>query len=66
MNLIDLLYFMGYKTKIFPFQFYPKDLDPSCKMDLDLWDCFGWGKPTVVVVLFYVRGKQLWSCREGQ
>ena len=18
----------------------PKDLDPSCKMDLDLWDCF--------------------------
>ena len=19
----------------------PKDLDPSCKMDLDLWDCLG-------------------------
>ena len=20
---------------------FPKDLDPSCKMDLDLWDCLG-------------------------
>ena len=24
-----------------PFLNNPKDLDPSCKMDLDLWDCFG-------------------------
>ena len=23
----------------FSFQNNPKDLDPSCKMDLDLWDC---------------------------
>ena len=29
-------YFFGYKT-----EFFPKDLDPSCKMDLDLWDCLG-------------------------
>ena len=25
----------------FSFQNNPKDLDPSCKMDLDLWDCLG-------------------------
>ena len=38
---IALSYFSGYKTEIFSFQNKPKDLDPSCKMDLDLWDCFG-------------------------
>ena len=26
---------------ILPFLNNPKDLDPSYKMDLDLWDCFG-------------------------
>ena len=26
---------------ILPFLKDPKDLDPSYKMDLDLWDCFG-------------------------
>ena len=34
-------YFFGYKTEFFSFQNNPKDLDPSCKMDLDLWDCSG-------------------------
>ena len=32
-------YFFGYKTGVFSFQNNPKDLDPSCKTDLDLWDC---------------------------
>ena len=38
-----LPYFLGYKTEFFSFQNNPKDLpvDPSCKMDLDLWDCLG-------------------------
>ena len=36
-----LPYFFGYKTEFFPFQNNPKDLDPSCKTDLDLWDCLG-------------------------
>ena len=27
--------------EFFSFQNNPKDLDPSCKMDLDLWDCLG-------------------------
>ena len=26
---------------ILSFQNNPKDIDPSYKMDLDLWDCFG-------------------------
>ena len=34
-------YFFGYKTEIFSFQNSPKDLDPSPKTDLDLWDCLG-------------------------
>ena len=34
-------YFFGYKTEILSFQNNPKDLDLSCKMDLDLWDCLG-------------------------
>ena len=33
--------FFGYKTEFFSFQNNSKDLDPSCKMDLDLWDCLG-------------------------
>ena len=37
----DLPYFFGYKTEFFSFQNNPRDLDPSCKMDLDLWDCLG-------------------------
>ena len=36
-----LPYFFDYKTEIFSFQNSPKDLDPSYKMDLDLWDCLG-------------------------
>ena len=36
-----LPYFFGYKTEFFPFQNNPKDLDPSYKMDLDLWGCLG-------------------------
>ena len=27
--------------QVLPFQNNPKDLDPSYKTDLDLWDCFG-------------------------
>ena len=31
----------GYKMEFFSFQNNAKNLDPSCKMDLDLWDCLG-------------------------
>ena len=34
-------YFFDYKTEFFSFQNNPKDLDLSCKTDLDLWDCLG-------------------------
>ena len=40
-SLISIPYFFGYKTEFFSFQNNPKDLDLSCKMDLDLWDCLG-------------------------
>ena len=36
-----LPYFFGYKTELFFFQNNLKDLDPSCKTDLDLLDCLG-------------------------
>ena len=39
--VVILPYFFGYKTEFFPFQNNPKDLDPSCKTDLDLLDCLG-------------------------
>ena len=39
-----LPYFFGYKTGFFSFQNNTKDVDPSCKMDLDLWDCLGRGQ----------------------
>ena len=39
--LAELLYFFAYKAEFFSFQNNPKDLDPSCKTDLDLWDCLG-------------------------
>ena len=29
------------RQSFFPFQNNPKDLDPSFKTDLDLWDCLG-------------------------
>ena len=29
------------RQSFFSFQNNPKDLDPSCKTDLDLWDCSG-------------------------
>ena len=40
-RLEEIPYFFGYKTEFFSFQNNPKDLDPSYKTDLDLWDCLG-------------------------
>ena len=37
----DLPYFFGCKTQFYSFLNSPKNLDPSYKMDLDLWDCLG-------------------------
>ena len=39
--LTVLPYFFSCKTEVFSFQNNHKDLDPSCKMDLDPFDCFG-------------------------
>ena len=33
-----LQYFLGFKTGVISFQNNPKTLDPSYKMDLDLWN----------------------------
>ena len=38
---IKVPYFFGYKTEFLFFQNNPKDLDLSCKTDLDLLDCLG-------------------------
>ena len=40
-DIYFITYFFGYKTEFFSFQNNPKDLDPSYKTDLDLWDCLG-------------------------
>ena len=36
-----LPYFFGYKTEFYSFLNSPKNLDLSCKTDLDLCDCLG-------------------------
>ena len=41
MSIRRATYFFSYKTEIFFLQNNPKDLDPSYKTDLDLWDCLG-------------------------
>ena len=41
LHLNTIQYFWGYKTGFFSFQNNPKNLDPSYKMDLDLWDFLG-------------------------
>ena len=38
-SVLFVPYFFGYKTELFSFQNYPKNLDLSYKTDLDLWDC---------------------------
>ena len=39
-----LPYFSAYKMEFFFIPKQSKNLDPSYKTDLDLWDCFGWVK----------------------
>ena len=39
--LKHILYFFGYKMEFVSFRYSPKNLHPSYKMDLDLWDCLG-------------------------
>ena len=48
MRISDVFFFCAhyrissdYKTGILSCQNNPKNLDPSYKMDLDLWDCLG-------------------------
>ena len=37
----EIPYVFGYKREFVSFQNNPKNLDPSYKMDIDLWDCLG-------------------------
>ena len=40
--------------QVLPFLNNPKDLDPSYKMDLDFWDCFGRKKAKKYGTYIYV------------
>ena len=44
------------RRSFFSFQSNPSDLDPSCKMDLDLWDCLAKFHGTDLVILSHSRG----------
>ena len=70
MYIVNRISFFGCKTKFFSFQNNPKNLDPSYKMDLDLWDRLGrvklvipqkFQKTDLVVCSFSREGKTL-SC----
>ena len=41
LNFTVISNFFGCKTEFMSFQNNPKNLDPSYKTDLDLWDCLG-------------------------
>ena len=56
--VIELLYFFSYKT--FPSKTMPKNLDPSYKMDQDLWDCLGRVK-FVIIVKFHMNDLVIWG-----
>ena len=45
--------------RVLPFLNNPKDLDPSYKMDLDFWDCFGRKKHHLVSeeIRYYILGE---------
>ena len=45
-EIFSVLYFFGcnFFVSFFSIQNNPKNLEPSHKMDLDLWDCLGWVK----------------------
>ena len=45
--IVTVPYFFAYKTVFFSFQNNPKNLDPSYKTDLDLWDCLGRVNPVL-------------------
>ena len=45
--------------EVFPFKTNPKNLDPSYKMDLDIWDCFG--RETHLVARFRKAGQDVWT-----
>ena len=61
----QLLYFFAYKTEFFCFQNNRKNIDPSYKTDLDLWDCLRRSKTHIIAklqrldlfVVFLERGK---------
>ena len=51
---------MNYSYKrVLSFLNSPKDLDPSYKMDLEFWDCFG-GKINMVPTLRSEKKKEKW------
>ena len=55
-----LPYFFSYKTRNFPLQNNPKNLDLSYKTDLDFWDCF-WKGNTHLLAAFHEAGLDIWG-----
>ena len=52
------------RQTFFSFQNNPKDLDPSCKTDLDLWDCLGRVK-LGIIEKFHRTNLVIWSHSRG-
>ena len=56
--VIDISYFFGHMMELFSFRNNPKTLDPSYKMDLDIWDCLGRVNSSGVSLTFLAPGGQ--------
>ena len=67
--LSHLPYFFRYKMEFFSFQNNPKNLDPSYKMDLDLWDCRSLGlfrKGKTRITAKFDRADLVICCHSGE
>ena len=67
--LSHLPYFFGYKVGFFSFKNNPKNLDPSYKIDLDLWDCRSLGlfrKGKTRIISKFDRADLVICCHSGE
>ena len=58
--------FFGYKIRVFSFKTIPKNLDPSYKMDLDLWGLFRKGRTHITVKFHRIDLVKCSHSREGK
>ena len=65
-NSTQVLYFFDYKTDFFKLQISPRNLDPSYKVALDLWDHLRQGKTGILAKFRRTESVLCSHSREGK